>query len=264
MRKVFWNLQTIIMVILFSASFVSCSDDEENLEKNDQTSSTISEKRLLANHWTSASKAPSFTLYSNGKCTAENIYWSYNQEFDSEWAYDADTKVLAIGNVYALTIKVLTSKMLSAEWADSKGARTDSWTIADPLKIDENWKSFIDGKWKTENGYELEINKGKFSLLIKDASDTKKVVTITGTYQRYKDNSITLTSDKEYNYTYWSETTKARESKNGKVEFYIPALSGTALCLKSADKGATLSIAGVKISYKVGTTGYYMETFYYQ
>lgn len=262
MKKNFSVILMMLLPMLVGNLFISCGDDEESSEAIGNTSSVISEKRLLSNHWTSGSKAPNFTLYSNGKCTAENIYWSYRAEFDSEWTYDTDTKVLAIGNVYALSIKLLSAKMLSAEWADSKGTRTDSWTVADPEKIDDNWQSFIVGTWKADNGNELKINNGKFSLLIVDASDTQKNVTVTGTYQRNGDSSITLISDEEYHYIYWSSLAKDTESKHGKVTFYISALSGTALCLRSDNKDATLTISGVKIGYKTGA--YYMPTFYYQ
>lgn len=254
----------MLMVAALSLGLAACggSDDDDSTGGSTGNTTDQVENRSLLGHWVCSgltNYVPYFKLYSDGTCVVTDVYASYDPEVEGTWSYDAGTRVLAItspGSVsYAFTIKLLTSRMMSAEWTTRKGVtRNDTWNVEPPEEVDPAWQKLAAGQWRADNGNTLTLAGGKFSLVWHDASDTEKTITITGTYKKSGDR-IQLTSDDSFDYTYWNTTRRSYASDSGRLNLTINGLAGTALSIGLTNTSIT-AIEGIALSE--------LGTFYYQ
>lgn len=213
----------MVMVVCMSVCLASCGDDDDNggLTPNENGSEEpmgnstekVENRELLGYWYFNGNIAHSFLLYSDG--TGIMYDKDSSNSHSVTWFYDTENKILAFSDGYTLTIKLITSDMLSAEWSSVKyGTRTDTWIKKwdfDWSKInDPGWKKLIVGTW-TDNyssgSYEtITFNNGKFtytghfvSALDADAKsvdlgDSAFDVTFTGTY----DDEGNMISDERF------------------------------------------------------------------
>ena len=228
---------------MYSIALMSCGGDDNDSANNTndsnfgETTSEVANRDLLASwHYSGSSQSiPSFDLMSDGKCHVSTN--ANGTGTNCTWAYDTETKVLAISGYpsYALTIKLLTSNMLSAEWSSIKyGTRIDTWTSHTPFGLDPAWEKLIIGKWIGEYGT-ITFHDGKF---IFEIQGEKEKIPISGSYTlgTMKDGNneiqvINLTSDIQVSYEYASSY-KSYENENF-VMFRISGLNGHSLKLYS-------------------------------
>lgn len=235
-------------LIASSLSFTSCSKDEENSNSSEVENSPIGnttekiKNRELFGYWqTDDTKSKRFSLYSDGTGFIESWkYYSYpgpgspsgyhwEHDVDINWAYDTETKVLALSNGMALNVKLLTSDMLSAEWTSSDRTRTDTWTKGASYVIDPAWKEMINGTWK-DKYQEITFNNGKFSYKCKG---NNLEFAFSGQYTKI-DGCIVLQSDEAYD-TYYYDSNHHDEPSKRKIEIKIQGLNGTYLVMERPD-----------------------------
>lgn len=223
-KNLFWSILTMVMVVCMSVCLASCGDDDDNggLTPNENGSEEpmgnstekVENRELLGYWYFNGNIAHSFLLYSDG--TGIMYDKDSSNSHSVTWFYDTENKILAFSDGYTLTIKLITSDMLSAEWSSVKyGTRTDTWIKKwdfDWSKInDPGWKKLIVGTWTINysNGHNetVTFNNGKFtytghfvSAVDADAKsanlgDSAWDLTITGTY----DDEGNMVSDERFN-----------------------------------------------------------------
>ena len=232
-------------LIASSLFFTSCSKDEENSNSSEVENSPIGnttekiKNRELFGYWqTDDTKSKRFCLYSDGTGFIESWkYYShqvpgspsgYHWEKDSDirWAYDTETKVLALSNGMALNVKLLTSDMLSAEWTLNDKTRTDTWKYY-VYGIDHGWEKLIQGTWKNER-QEISFNNGKFAYKCKGNG---LEFSFSGKYYR-EDYYIVLESDEAYDTHYsYPNYDYHEEPIHEKIYLVIDDLGGSILSL---------------------------------
>lgn len=231
MKKLFWTVLVIMMAASMSVNLTSCGDDDEAASGTGNVGNTTEKikNRDLMGYWEfNGNIAASFWLRSDGTCKVESL--------EHKWAYDTETKTLAITGGYTYIIKLLTSDMLSAEWSSVKyGTRTDTWTATAPYALDPQWEKLIVGTWKTENGSTIIFKDGKFDAKL--TFSDKPTFEFSGTYGLRNDgNMLELVSNETFDgkkkYYYSSSE---YEVKQAKLSLYIRGISGNRIRFQGSD-----------------------------
>lgn len=242
MKKLFWTVLVIMMAASMSVNLTSCGDDDEAAPGTGNIGNTTEKikNRDLMGYWEfNGNIAASFWLRSDGTCKVESL--------EHKWAYDTETKTLAITGGYTYIIKLLTSDMLSAEWSSVKyGTRTDTWTATAPYALDPQWEKLIVGTWKSGTGSTITFKDGKFDAKLNSSSSDEPTLEFSGTYGlRYDGDMLELVPNetfdglKEYAYTH-----REHEVKNEKLSLYIRGISGNRIRFAGSNNWLEIDIDG--------------------
>ena len=237
MKKFFWTVLVIMMATTMSVNLASCGDDDETVPGTGNVGNTTEKikNRDLMGYWEfNGTIAPNLWIKSDGICEVNGA--------EQKWAYDTETKTLAITGGYTYIIKLLTSDMLSAEWSSVKyGTRTDTWTATAPNGLDPQWEKLIIGTWKLENGSSITFKDGKFDAKLNSRSTDEPTLEFSGTYSTDYNGALRLTSNENFKGEYYDYNKKPKEGEMP-IDIQISGISGNRMRLRWTETGNLTSI----------------------
>lgn len=144
-----------LFLVLVLAGFASCSSDDDDEKKSDETSDTTSDATSLQGTWTrDFSSGTSFYIFKkNGhgyEFEIDEDDMDRDREVDMEvirYSYDDDERILTIKEVYEDDVDVFTKVSIKEDritWLDPDGDRETYYRYDGDIEdIEEEWDVFL-------------------------------------------------------------------------------------------------------------------------